>query len=168
MEEIRALGHYPKRKRIAGGEENLLAHRVAKAVKQKIFNAEQTAELLSLQGARALQEAELPVDPLDPFADEAANRIEQDLLMATNGFRPKEVMRHVYRYKKLLTNAGKHDLDIVGKYKEQVFQAAAAFQGLLPYVPGDMIQGDALRSFSEAPLITGPLVCQEFLVRRRL
>ena len=69
-------------------------------------------------------------------------------------------MRRVYRYKKLFTKAGKHDFDIIRKYKEQVFQAAAAFQGLLPYVPGDMIQGDALRSFSEAPLITGPLVCQ--------
>ena len=162
MGQVRALGHYPKRKRTSGGEENNLAKRLAAAKKAERVTPEQTAELelLSLADARAVHEAQLPVDPLNPFADEAQNRIEQDLLMANNGFRQKEVMRRVSRYKRFLKEAGANDATIVGKYKEQVFQAAASFRGLLPYVPGDQIVGDDLRSFSEAPVITGPLVCQ--------
>ena len=50
--------------------------------------------------------------------------------------------------------------DLVQKYKDLVLQAAAGFTGLTPYVAGDEIQGDASRSFSEEPIISGPLVCQ--------
>ena len=50
-------------------------------------------------------------------------------------------------------------IDFVQQYKDQVSRAAAASCVLTPYVAGDEIQGDALRSFSEDPIISGPLVC---------
>ena len=80
--------------------------------------------------------------------------------MAANGIRPRTVMRRIARYKKYMTEPAALQMDVTQKYKDQVLQAAAAFTGLAPYVAGDEIQGDALRSFSEEPIITGPLVCQ--------
>ena len=73
-----------------------------------------------------LEEADAPPDPMDPFADEAANRLEQDVLMATNGFRPRTVMRRIARYKRYMTEAAVLEMDVVQKYKDQVMQAAAA------------------------------------------
>ena len=109
---------------------------------------------------RPLAEVDAPPDPMDPFADEAANRLEQDVLMATNGIRPRTVMQRIARYKKYMTQPAALQMDIVQKYKDEVVQAAAASWVVPPYVAGDEIQGDALRSFSEDPIITGPLVCQ--------
>ena len=63
---------------------------------------------------------------MDPFHEEAANRFEQDLLMALNGIRPKHVMRRIARYRKYMTHPGALEMDIVQKYKEQVLEAAAA------------------------------------------
>ena len=39
---------------------------------------------------------------MDPFHEEAANRFEQDLLMAMNGIRPQHVLRRIARYKKYM------------------------------------------------------------------
>ena len=99
-----------------------------------------------------LEEADAPPDPMDPFADEAANRLEQDVLMATNGIRPRTVMRRIARYKKYMTQPAALQIDFVQKYKDQLVQAAAASCVLTPYVAGDEIQGDALRSFRRTPL----------------
>ena len=125
------------------------------------LSGEKEAELAAMSANElgALEEAGAPPDPMDPFADEAANRLEQDVLMATNGIRPKKVMRRIARYKKYMTHPAALQMDFVQKYKDQVVQAAAASCVLTPYVAGDEIQGDALRSFSEDPIITGPLVC---------
>ena len=80
--------------------------------------------------------------------------------MATNGIRPRTVIQRIARYKKYMTQPAALQMDIVQKYKNEVVQAAAASWVVPPYVAGDEIQGDALRSFSEDPIITGPLVCQ--------
>ena len=95
-----------------------------------------------------LAEDDAPHDPMDPFANEAANRLEQDVLMAANGIRPQIVMRRIARYKKYMTAPAAMETDIVQKYRDQVMQAAAAFTGLTPYVEGGAIFGDALRVFS--------------------
>ena len=58
-----------------------------------------------------------------------------------------------------MTHPGALEMDVVQKYKEQVLEAAAASDVLPPYVAGCEIQGDALRTFSEEPIMTGPLVC---------
>ena len=74
----------------------------------------------------SLAEVDAPPGPLDPFAEEAANRLEQDLLMATNGIRPRSVVQRIARYKKYMTQPAALQMDIVQKYKDQVVQAAAA------------------------------------------
>ena len=81
---------------------------------------------MSVNELGTLEEADAPPDPMDPFADEAANRLEQDVLMATNGIRPRTVMRRIAHYKKYMTQAAALQMDIVQKYKDQVVQAAAA------------------------------------------
>ena len=70
-----------------------------------------------------LEEVDAPPDPMDPFADEAANRLEQDLLMVRNGIRPKKVMRRIAKYNKYMTHPGALQMDIVQKYKDKVSQA---------------------------------------------
>ena len=124
------------------------------------MSKEQEAELAELprSAMQPLTELDAPPDPMDPFADEASNRLEQDARMAANGMRPQNVMRRIARYKKYMTAA--LETDVVQKYRDQVMQAAAAFTGLAPYVEGGAIIGDALRGVSEEPIITGPLVCQ--------
>ena len=114
---------------------------------------------MSFKELGELEELRLEGDPMDPFHEEAANRFEQDLLMALNGIRPKHVMGRIARYKKYMTHPCALGMDLVQKYKEQVLEAAAASDVLPPYVAGCEIQGDALRTFSEEPIMTGPLVC---------
>merc|ERR1712235_10929 len=46
------------------------------------------------------------------------------------------------------------------KYKERILQVLAAAPGLSPYLPGQAIAGDQLRTYSQAPILSGPLVCQ--------
>ena len=60
--------------------------------------------------------------------------------MATNGIRPRTVMRRIARYKKYMTQPAALQMDFVQKYKDQVVQAAAASCVLTPYVAGDEIQ----------------------------
>ena len=81
---------------------------------------------MSAREVRPLAEVDAPVDHMDPFADEAANRLEQDVLMATNGIRPRTVMQRIARYKKYMTQPAALQMDIVQKYKDEVVQAAAA------------------------------------------
>ena len=50
--------------------------------------------------------------------------------------------------------------DVVQKYKEVLTLATQTFSGCGCYVPGDTIEGDALRSFASEPIISGPIVCQ--------
>ena len=68
-------------------------------------------------------------------------------------------MRRISRYKKCMAQPAAQQMDFVQHCKDKAVQAAAASGVLRPYVTGDEIQGDALRSFSEEPIITGPLVC---------
>ncbi len=50
--------------------------------------------------------------------------------------------------------------EFVQRYAECVRQASAAPAGKGLYVPGNDVEGDQLRVFSERPVITGPRVCQ--------
>ena len=69
-------------------------------------------------------------------------------------------MQRIARYKKYMTQPAALQMDIVQKYKDEVVEAVAASFVLPGYVAGVDIEGDALRSFSKEPIITGPLVCQ--------
>jgi hypothetical protein len=166
MRDIRALGRLPNEFKNPVGDAQVAERRLAinhrYAKNNTRLSPAHLEELLQLtrRSIQPLTEVDAPPDPRDPFADEAANRLEQDVLMAMNGFRPRTVMRRIARYKKYMTEATALQMEGVQKYKDQVLEAAAAFSGLTPYVAGDEIEGDALRTFSEEPIITGPLVCQ--------
>ena len=99
MEDIRILGRLPRE---CKPDECTLARKLDNAKRRKRLSTEQLAEIEEIRArtTEAPTEADAPPDPLDPFADEAANRLEQDLLMASNGMRPTIVMRRIHRYRK--------------------------------------------------------------------
>ena len=165
MEEIRALGYIPKRK----SEHDLLAQRWNSAVRSGKISSQQKEEAEALTAAHTALRAQsmdpppeacAPPEPLDAFAEEAANRLEQDLLMAVSGMRTKQVMRRIRRYKKFFDEPALHANELVLQYKAQMDQASQTFTGCDCYVPGDTIEGDALRTFASEPRISGPIVCQ--------
>ena len=90
MHDIRSLGRVPKRvhgNSEADVRERNVERRLLLAMKQGHVSAVHQAELAELRASEigGLQEAQGPPDVLDPFADGAANRLEQDLLMFSNG-----------------------------------------------------------------------------------
>ena len=96
---------------------------------------------------------------MEGFADEAQNRIEQDLLMLESGIRTRILLRRLAAYKDVLSSPGPEHEEFSQRYAERVRQASAAPAGKSRYVPGSEVEGDQLRVFSERPVITGPLVC---------
>ena len=122
----------------------------------------QEAELAELRAIEigGLAEADAPPDPLDPFADDAANRLEQDLLMFTNGIRTRTLRRRVERYQKYMADPALQFRPEVQKYTEHVQRACAKAAGRASYVAGQDIHGDALRTFACTPEACGPLTCQ--------
>ena len=125
MEAIREFGRLPKESRTASKVERSLAMRLRDAKRGCNLSDEHKVELatMSVKEAEPLEEVDVPPDPKDPFADEAANRLEQDLLMVRNGIRPKKVLRRIARYKKCMAHPAALQMDIVQKYKDEVFQA---------------------------------------------
>ena len=165
MAQIRVLGKVPRQ--VKGAEpahihERLLFKKLCRSRKAGQFRPEDESELIEME-ARSfgpLQEAEDPPDPLDPFADEAENRLEQDLLMMSHGLRSRPLLRRVQRYKMHMNHPALQEKPLVRQYKEQVNAAASSANGMTQYVAGIDIDGDALREFSALPLLCGPLVCQ--------
>ena len=165
MEAIRALGYIPK----YHSEHDLLAQQYKGGLKSGKLTSEEIAEAEALTAAHAASlaqrmdpppEACAPPDPLDAFAEEAENRLEQDLLMANSGMRTYKVMRRIKRYRKYFDEPALQDNALVLQYRQQMDQASQTFTGCSCYVPGDTIEGDALRSFASEPVISGPIVCQ--------
>ena len=83
MEEIRKFKRLAKESRGATEKERKLAMRLRDAKRAGDLSDEHKVELatMSAKEAEPLEEVDVPPDPKDPFADEAANRLEQDLLM---------------------------------------------------------------------------------------
>ena len=95
MDEIRVLGYIPTER-----QNKVLCREWNHAVQHGIVSPEEVeeAERLTASHMQAIAESmdpppEIcqPPDALDPFADEATNHLEQDLLMASNGIRPRPV-----------------------------------------------------------------------------
>ena len=105
MQDIRAFGRIPKEVRGSSEaqlQERRLAERLRRAKQAGLLSAAQKSELAELKASElgGLAEAEAPPDPLDPFADDAANRLEQDLLMFSNGIRTRALQRRLRRYQR--------------------------------------------------------------------
>ena len=142
MQQVREVGRLPKESR-RGSAEQQLAEQIRRARKAKQFTPEQKAELEALQqaerDARAearIADAEEPPNPMDGFAEEAENRIDQDLLMLESGIRTKELLRRLAVYKELVSTASAQQEEFVQRYAERVRQAAATPAGKSWYAPG--------------------------------
>ena len=163
MDDIRAFGRVPRltkkprrrentneaKRKDTNEDEHLLAERLRDAKRHRHLSEEQLAELAAME---PLPELEAEPEPLGPFSSDAANRLEQDVLMARNGFRNRRVMNRLQRYKKYMSRPGAAGLEAVQTYKDVVVQAVACSSAAAPYVPGADIQGDSLRSFQWSPL----------------
>ena len=163
LQDIRALGRIPKEVRGSSEaqlQERRLAEKLRKAKHAGLLSAAQDSELAELKASElgGLAEAEAPPDPLDPFADDAANRLEQDLLMFTNGIRPRALQRRLRRYQRYVGDPALQSRPEVQKYKDQLQLTCASAAGRASYVAGQDIQGDALRTFACTPEACGPLL----------
>ena len=106
VEAVRILGYYPKEfHRPATPEEEderLLAHRIRKGlIKANFFTQTQITELDELRRTsihprdreksdQLLLEAQEEPSPMEGFADEAENRLDQDLLLLSSGHRTRQ------------------------------------------------------------------------------
>ena len=170
MDEVRRLGHYPKETK-SNPSESKLARKLRKALKDEWFNQAQLDELQHLrqqsvhprEAARSMelmQAAEEPPDPMEGFADVAENSLEQDLLILASGQRTRAFSKRLKRYRDFIADPSAEKTDFCLKYKDRILKVAATPGGPATYVPGCEITGDELRSFSDRPIISGPLVCQ--------
>ena len=158
MQQVRDIGHYPKESR-RGSAEQQLAEQIRRARKAKQFSPEQEAELEALQqterDARTearIADAEGPPNLEEGFAEEAENRIDQELLMLESGTRSKELLRRLAVYKEVVSSALAHHEEFVRRYAERVRQASV--------IRNSEVDGDELRVFSGRHIIRGSLVCQ--------
>ena len=86
--------------------------------------------------------------------------MDQDLLLLASGNRTRDLQRRLKKYKDFIAQHDAANTEFAQKYKERILTAAAAQAGVGTYVPGCEIDGDELRTFSDEPIISGPLVCQ--------
>ena len=167
MQQVRDLGRLPKETAGRSPAERRLAEKVRRARKAKQFSPEKEAELKALNQAETeataatrIAEAEAPPNAMERFAEEADNRIDQVLLMLESGIRTKAILRRLAAYKELVSSLSVQHKEFAQRYAERVRRASAAPAGKSCYVPGDEVEGEHLRVFSDRPVITGPLVCQ--------
>ena len=97
---------------------------------------------------------------MEGFADEAENRLDQDLLQLASGNRTRDLQRRLKKYQNFIAAADTANTEFALKYKERILNAATTTAGVVTYVPGAEIDGDELRTFADDPIISGPLVCQ--------
>ena len=110
------------------------------------------------KAAEAFRDLEVQVNPMAPFADEAENQIDQDLMQIESGMLCKGPLRQRLKEYKVTLARG---YDFMKKYEQRIQQCFSARCGRKQsYVPGDDIGGDALRIFDDRPILSPPLVCQ--------
>ena len=153
MEEIRSLGYIPKQhtehkqlartyqKAMHNGKISPLEQQEAEALTaaHQRLQAETHAEKI-MEELRALghwpsagrqkkllkQICEAMVAGNFSTADEATNRLEQDLLKVKSGMRTKEVMRRIRRYKTYFDKPGLQENALDLQYKHQMDRASTA------------------------------------------
>ena len=166
MHEIRILGRLPKEIKgtsPAQTAERNLAKRLNRSRAAGRLTTEHEAELAKMMERQFgnLSEAKSPPDPLELFASEASNRLEQDLFIVAHSIRPRPLLRRLARYKRYVNEPCLQQTSLVLQFKGRVNAAAAVDLWLPQYVLGMAIRGDALREFSSTPLLCGPFRCNE-------
>ena len=177
---MRALGYYPKETQPTGdpGTEEFKQALKDTTLTWKLRRSGCTPEQRALadklkrtlvhpqdraMSARLLEEAQEAPNPMEGFADEAENRLDQELLLFASGHHTRDLKRRVKQYLSFIAAEGAATTEFALKYKERILTAAAAATttaAVRTYVPGCEIEGDELRTFADDPVISGPLVCQ--------
>ena len=136
MQEVRSLGRYPKEGLTRSPAEQHLAEKLRKTRTAKQFSPEQEAELKALQQAEKdakvaadIAEARDKPNPNDGFADEAHNKIDQDLMMLENGIRTRDLLRRLDKYKVLVSSPSAQHEEFAEEYAERVREALAMSAG---------------------------------------
>ena len=75
------------------------------------------------RSAALLQEAQEPPDPMDGFADEAENKLDQDLMLLENGHRTRPLLRRLRQFKDFVDNANTHNTEFAEKYRDRILAA---------------------------------------------
>ena len=95
------------------------------------------------------------------FADEACDRLDQDLLILASGERTRPLLKRLQQYKEFVNNPATQHTEFAKKYAERIMQTVSTSRtGPVTYIPGEEARGDELRSFSDKPLLSGPLMCK--------
>ena len=116
IDAVQTLGFFPKETKPTGDEgkeEFQLAAKIRKARERQLFTPAEQIELNELKrtlvhprdcamSAQLLEEAQEPPNPMECFADEAENRLDQDLLLLASGNRTKELQRRLKKYRNSL------------------------------------------------------------------
>ena len=151
MQEVRNLGRYPKEGLTRPTDEIHLAEKLRKARSAKQISAEQEAELKALQQAEKdakdaadIAEARDKPNPNEGFADEAHNKIDQDLMMLENGIRTRDLLRRLDKYKVLVSSPSAQHEEFAEEYAERVREALAMSAGKSRYVPEIEVDGSNL------------------------
>ena len=74
--------------------------------------------------AQLLEEAQEPPNPMEGFADEAENRLDQDLLQLASGNRTRDLQRRLKKYQNLIADADAANTEFAQKYKVRILNAA--------------------------------------------
>ena len=61
---------------------------------------------------------------MEGFADEAENRLDQDLLLLASGNRTRDLKRRLKKYQKFIADADAANTEFAQKYKERILTAA--------------------------------------------
>ena len=65
------------------------------------------------------KEAEETPDPMAGFADEAENRLDQDLKLLSSGHRTRVLLRRLKQYKNFIAETATTNLEFAQKYKQR-------------------------------------------------
>ncbi len=134
-QDIRLFGRISRGIRGSAGDrvsERNLAKRLHNAKKDEKLTPTCEAKLAGLKERSLGQSGEVgaPPDPLDPFVDDAENRLEQDLLMMSNGVRSRPLQRRMRRYRKHVSDPAWQNKPVVQMCKEQVNASSSTPAGL--------------------------------------
>ena len=75
--------------------------------------------------AADIAEARDKPNPNEGFADEAHNKIDQDLMMLENGIRTRDLLRRLDKYKVLVSSPSAQHEEFAEEYAERVREALA-------------------------------------------
>ena len=129
MDQVRRWWYYPEELNnpITPEEkdERLLASRIRKAQTANLFSPEQLDELTEMRRTsihprdraksdQLLEEAQEEPSPMEGFADEAENRLDQDLLLLSSGHRTRDLQRRLKKYKDFVTDPATVNTEPVG------------------------------------------------------